>query len=52
VGTFKKFPPNSLERRIKRSNAVRDETIKAYVPALRERLAALERRAPAPILSG
>jgi hypothetical protein len=42
VGKLKNFPPNSLERRIKRSNAVRDDTIKAYVPALRERLAALE----------
>jgi Glycosyltransferase family 92 len=41
VGTFKQFPPNSLDRRIKRSNAVQDDTIKAYVPALRKRLAAL-----------
>lgn len=48
VGTYKNFPPDSLERRIKRSNAVRDDTITAYVPPLRERLAALEKRAPAP----
>jgi hypothetical protein len=44
VGTFKNFPPQTLERRINRSNAVRDETIKAYVPELRKRLAAIEER--------
>jgi glycosyl transferase family 92 len=44
VGTYKNFPPNSLERRIKRSNAVHDDTIKPYVPALRERLAAIAER--------
>ena len=38
---------NTLERRIRRSNAVHDETIKAYIPALRERLAAVEERARA-----
>jgi hypothetical protein len=42
VGTVKSFPPNTLERRIARSNAVRDDTIKAYVPELRARLAAIE----------
>jgi hypothetical protein len=47
VGTFKKFPPNSLERRIERSNVVPDDTIKWYVPALRERIAAVEKRARA-----
>jgi hypothetical protein len=47
VGTYKQFPPNSLERRIKRGNAVRDDTIKHYVPALKERLAAVEERARA-----
>jgi Glycosyltransferase family 92 len=46
VGTFKKFPPNTLERRINRSNAVHDEAIKAYAPALRERLAAVESLRP------
>lgn len=45
VGTFKNFPPNSLERRIKRSNVVHDDTIKRYVPALRERIAAVSERA-------
>jgi hypothetical protein len=44
VGTYKKFAPGSLERRIKGLNAVRDDTIKAYVPALRERLAAIAER--------
>jgi hypothetical protein len=47
VGTYKKFPPNSLERRINRSNAVADDTIKAYLPELRERLAAVEKQAAA-----
>lgn len=45
-GKMKNFPPNTLERRIKRANAVRDDTIKGYVPALRERLAALESVSP------
>jgi hypothetical protein len=45
VGVEKKFPPNTLERRIKRSNAVRDDSIKAYLPALRERIAAVDERA-------
>ena len=44
VGTFKNFPPGTLERRIARANAVRDETVKAYVPELRERLEAIEQR--------
>ena len=44
VGTYKKFAPGSLEKRITRLNAVRDDTITAYVPELRERLAAVEAR--------
>jgi Glycosyltransferase family 92 len=45
-GTFKSFPENSLERRIKRSNAVRDDLIKAYTPAVREALRRLEEGSP------
>ena len=43
---LKTFPENSLERRISRSNAVRDDTIKHYVPAVREALARLEGVSP------
>jgi Glycosyltransferase family 92 len=45
-GKLKSFPENTLERRIKRSNAVRDDLIKFYVPAVREALARLESGAP------
>jgi hypothetical protein len=44
-GKVKDFPAHTLERRINRANAVRDDTIKSYIPALRERLAAAEKRA-------
>ena len=40
-GKLKTFPENTLERRIRRSNAVRDDTIKRYVPAVKEALAKL-----------
>jgi hypothetical protein len=45
-GKVKPFPENTLERRIRRSNAVPDDTIKAYVPAVREALLRLEEAAP------
>jgi hypothetical protein len=40
-GKLKPFPPNTLERRIRRSNAVRDDVIGHYLPELREALARL-----------
>jgi glycosyl transferase family 92 len=37
-GTYKEIPEHTLERRMRRLNEVRDDTIKAYLPALREAL--------------
>jgi hypothetical protein len=38
-GTYKEIPEHTLERRMRRLNAVRDDTIKAYLPRLRAALA-------------
>jgi hypothetical protein len=39
---LKGFPPHTVERRMRRANAVRDEKIKHYLPELRAALARLE----------
>jgi hypothetical protein len=38
-GTYKAVPEHTIERRMRRLNAVRDDTIKAYIPRLRAALA-------------
>ena len=38
-GRLKGVPDHTVERRMQRQNEVRDDTIKAYLPALREALA-------------